>query len=127
MGRIKRVEITLQDTGNENEKPSSDDYIDKTIEYLYQWWKWLSCLIMQIGSDTNLRLNHLSVVSLQSKVIYMIPCGHRKNLENFEPGTDGPSLPYSLFPYQTTDLTHFGQVFWKSFTVWFEYQNLFDV
>ena len=80
---------------------------------------------MQVGSDKNLRLNHISVVSLQSKVIYMIPCGHRKNIEYFEPGLDGPSQPYSLFPYQTTDLAHFGQVFWKSFTEWFKRSLIF--
>lgn len=46
----------------------------------------------------------------------MIPCGFRKNTEFFEPGDDGPSKPYPLFPYLSSDLATFGQVFWKEFT-----------
>ena len=76
---------------------------------------------MRIGNESTLRLNHISVVSLQSKVIYMFPCGHRKNKEYFMPGTNGPSQQFPIFPYLTTDLANFGQVFWKTFT-----QNIFS-
>ena len=59
LGRIKRLELELQDTGNPlPEKPAWDKY--GVVRFVTEWCLWIGRYIFQVGNDNTLRLNHIS-------------------------------------------------------------------
>ena len=55
--------------------------------------------------------SHISVVSMQSKTVYFIPCNHGKNLNTFTES----EVPYRLFVYSKSNLADIENVFPKAF------------
>ena len=55
--------------------------------------------------------SHISVVSMQSKTIYFVPCNHGKNINTFICA----ETPYRLFAYSKNNLANFENVFPKAF------------
>ena len=56
-------------------------------------------------------MSHMSVVSMQSKTVYFIPCNHGKNLNTFVDA----EYPYRLFAYSRNNLANIENVFPKAF------------
>ena len=114
IGRVKHIYIWINPSSNFGDR-EYESVMDSFSPFVSKWVTNIQARLkewMGIDREDQLRLSHVSLVSMQSKNIYYFPCDYGKNQNIFFPM---PDIPQRLYSYSPSGLGSFEHVFTKGF------------